>query len=108
MRWLLPAHIVPEWYFLPFYAILRSIDNKLLGVIAMLLSILILMFLPFCKENIKNSELSGGTQIENHIFFYLFSVSIIMLWSIGGLPAEYPFIQFGKFFTFLYFFFLCS
>jgi ubiquinol-cytochrome c reductase cytochrome b subunit len=42
-----PAHIVPEWYFLPFYAILRSIPNKLGGVVCMFLSILILFFLPF-------------------------------------------------------------
>jgi hypothetical protein len=69
----------------------------------MLSSILILSVLPFCNRLIKNSELSGGTKVDNHIFFYLFSVSIIMLGIIGGLPAEFPYIQFGKFFTFIYF-----
>jgi len=98
-----PAHIVPEWYFLPFYAILRSIDSKFWGVIFMLLSILILLFLPLCNRTVKNSTFIGSTEYEKHIFFYLFSVSIITLWFVGGLPAEYPYIQYGKFFTKVYF-----
>jgi ubiquinol-cytochrome c reductase cytochrome b subunit len=98
-----PAHIVPEWYFSPFYAVLRSVDSKFWGVVCMLLSILILLFLPACHRIIKNSTFIGYTDYEKHLFFYLFSVSIIMLWFVGGLPAEFPFVQYGKFFTAIYF-----
>jgi len=69
----------------------------------MLLSILILLFLPACHRIIKNSTFIGYTDYEKHLFFYLFSVSIIMLWFVGGLPAEFPFVQYGKFFTAIYF-----
>jgi quinol-cytochrome oxidoreductase complex cytochrome b subunit len=50
-----PTHIVPEWYFLPFYAILRSVPNKLGGVVLMLLSILVLFFFPFLNKQVVNS-----------------------------------------------------
>lgn len=96
-----PTHIVPEWYFLPFYAILRSIDNKLFGVIAMLLSILILLFLPFCASYIKNLNYVAG--VDYNIFFILFSISIISLWFVGSLPAEYPYTFYGKVLTVVYF-----
>lgn len=96
-----PTHIVPEWYSLPFYAILRPIDNKLFGVIAMLLSILILMVLPFISFYIKNIDFIGG--FDNKIFFILFCLIVILLWFIGFLPAEYPYIYYGKALTFLYF-----
>jgi ubiquinol-cytochrome c reductase cytochrome b subunit len=51
-----PAHIVPEWYFLPYYAILRGIPNKLLGVIAMVASILVLLVLPFNTTSLVRSS----------------------------------------------------
>jgi ubiquinol-cytochrome c reductase cytochrome b subunit len=51
-----PAHIVPEWYFLPFYAILRSIPHKLGGVVAMVVAIICLAFLPFFNAKITNSK----------------------------------------------------
>jgi len=100
---LTPSHIVPEWYFLPFYAILRSINSKFFGVIAMLISIFALLFLPYCKRIVKDSTFIGVSEETNNIFFYLFSVSILVLGIVGGLPAEFPFIQYGKFFTFIYF-----
>jgi len=74
-----PTHIVPEWYFLPFYAILRSVDNKILGVLAMLFSILILLVLPLSKRFVKNSLFIGSFDIEKNIFFYMFSICIVTL-----------------------------
>lgn len=96
-----PTHIVPEWYFLPFYAVLRSIDNKLFGVIAMLISILILLILPYCSIYIKNINFVSG--FDNNFFFILFSLTIISLWFIGSLPAEYPYTFYGKVLTSFYF-----
>lgn len=98
-----PAHIVPEWYFSPFYAILRSIDNKLLGVIFMLGSILILSMLTFCKVYIKNDEFLF--QESYNFFFFIFVIIVVCLWFVGSLPAEYPYILYGKVFTKLYFFY---
>jgi quinol-cytochrome oxidoreductase complex cytochrome b subunit len=95
-----PTHIVPEWYFLPFYAILRSIDDKLLGVVVMLFSILVLAFLPNLKIYIKSEFYSV---IFSNWFFWSFLLVVVMLGIIGGLPAEYPYIYFGKLFTFMYF-----
>ena len=60
-----PAHIVPEWYFLPSYAILRSIPNKLLGVIALFASILVLLLLPL----INTSEIRSSLYRPIHQFF---------------------------------------
>lgn len=96
-----PTHIVPEWYFLPFYAILRSIDNKLFGVIAMLISILSLLILPYCLIYVKNINFISG--FDNNFFFILFSLTIISLWFIGSLPAEYPYTFYGKVLTSFYF-----
>lgn len=96
-----PTHIVPEWYFLPFHAILRSIDNKLFGVIAMLISILILLVLPYCLVYVKNINFISG--FDNNFFFILFSLTIISLWFIGSLPAEYPYTSYGKILTSFYF-----
>lgn len=66
-----PAHIIPEWYFLPFYAILRAIPEKSLGVIFMLLSILIFLFLPFFS---KKSEVYAFC---DQIYFRIFSTYVI-------------------------------
>lgn len=95
-----PTHIVPEWYFLPFYAILRSIDNKFIGVVAMLLSIIILVVLPLCTEYIKDTKFIYG---ESNLFFWAFVVISITLWFVGGLPAEFPYVDYGRFFTKCYF-----
>jgi quinol-cytochrome oxidoreductase complex cytochrome b subunit len=94
-----PTHIVPEWYFLPFYAVLRSIENKLLGVIAMILSIAVLGILPHCRSYIKNFYMVTSY----YWFFWSFCILISLLWVIGMLPAEFPYVNYGKIITFLYF-----
>lgn len=95
-----PAHIVPEWYFLPFYAILRSVPDKLGGVLLMLASILCLIYLPFI----------GGTETRSNMFkplqrkgFWYFAVCALLLGWIGGKPIEYPFYELGQFITLFYF-----
>jgi ubiquinol-cytochrome c reductase cytochrome b subunit len=95
-----PTHIVPEWYFLPFYAILRSIPDKLFGVITMLLSIILLIILPFInKTEIKS--LNYRFFSRNNFWFFL-SICILLGW-IGSKSAIYPYVQIGQLLTFLYF-----
>jgi len=98
-----PPHIVPEWYFLPFYAILRSIPDKLGGVLAMVLAILVLLLLPITNL----SKVRSGTFRPLYSFFYWFLVSVFLIlgW-IGQKPVESPFIEIGMASTFFYFFFL--
>nr|ASW34453.1 cytochrome b [Mycocalicium subtile] len=95
-----PAAIVPEWYLLPFYAILRSIPNKLLGVIAMFAAILCLLTLPF-------TDLSKlrGTQFRPYskIAFFIFVANFLILMQLGAKHVESPFIEFGQLSTALYF-----
>ena len=95
-----PAAIVPEWYLLPFYAILRSIPNKLLGVIAMFFAILILLFMPF----LDISKLKG-IQFKpfNKFVYFLFICNFIILMILGAKHVENPFIEFGQNSTILYF-----
>nr|UYO79199.1 cytochrome b [Arctopsyche sp. XG-2022] len=95
-----PPHIQPEWYFLFAYAILRSIPNKLGGVIALLLSILILIILPFTFN-----KLIKGNQfyLLNKILFWLMFSSIIILTWIGMKVVEPPFIMIGQLTSLLYF-----
>lgn len=98
-----PAHIVPEWYFLPFYAILRAIPDKLGGVIAMLLSILVLIALPFyVKSDIKSLQF----KVISKLFFWFFVFDCILLGWIGSNPAEEPYILIGQCCTIFYFFYL--
>jgi quinol-cytochrome oxidoreductase complex cytochrome b subunit len=95
-----PAHIVPEWYFLPFYAILRSIPDKLGGVIAMVGGILINLLLPILNtSNIRSSFFRP----LHKIVFWIFIANFLALGEIGELPVEDPFIQIGQFCTLLYF-----
>nr|UZA61129.1 cytochrome b [Graptomyza sp.] len=95
-----PIHIQPEWYFLFAYAILRSIPNKLGGVIALIMSIAILMIMPFYN-------LSKFRGIEfypiNQIMFWLLTIIIILLTWIGARPVENPYIIIGQILTILYF-----
>lgn len=95
-----PPAIVPEWYLLPFYAILRSIPNKLLGVIAMFSSILILLAVPY-------TDLSKlrGLQFRplSKIAFYIFVANFLILMQIGAKHVESPFIELGQISTILYF-----
>nr|YP_010531305.1 cytochrome b [Mileewa sharpa]UXX17564.1 cytochrome b [Mileewa sharpa] len=95
-----PVHIQPEWYFLFAYAILRSIPNKLGGVMALFFSIIILLVLPFSM----NSKFKGlSLYIPNQINFWLFCSTIILLTWIGARPVEMPYSQTGLYLTFMYF-----
>ena len=97
-----PAHIVPEWYFLPFYAILRSIPDKLGGVVAMVGAILILMLLPI----INTSEIRSSKFRPIYSIAYWFIVAdfLILGW-IGQKPVETPYIEVGQVATVFYFLF---
>jgi len=95
-----PPSIVPEWYLLPFYAILRSIPNKLLGVIAMLGAILMLLAMPF-----TDLSKSRGIQFRplSKIAFYIFVGNFLILMQLGAKHVESPFIEFGQISTVIYF-----
>ncbi|BFS50149.1 apocytochrome b (mitochondrion) [Madurella fahalii] len=95
-----PAAIVPEWYLLPFYAILRSIPNKLLGVIAMFSAILAIMLLP-----ITDLGRSKGLQFRplSKFAFWVFVVNFLILMKLGACHVETPFIELGQLSTALYF-----
>lgn len=95
-----PPAIVPEWYLLPFYAILRSIPNKLLGVIAMFSAILIILAMPF-----TDLSRSRGIQFKplSKIAFYGFVGNFLILMQLGAKHVESPFIEFGQISTILYF-----
>jgi len=95
-----PPAIVPEWYLLPFYAILRSIPNKLLGVIAMFSAILILLIMP-----LTDMSRSRGIQFRplSKIAFFVFVANFIILMLLGSKHVESPFIEFGQISTILYF-----
>ena len=95
-----PPAIVPEWYLLPFYAILRSIPNKLLGVIAMFSAILILLVMPF-----TDLSRSRGTQFKplSKAAFFIFVGNFLILMELGAKHVESPFIEFGQISTVLYF-----
>ena len=95
-----PTHIVPEWYFLPFYAILRAIPDKLGGVIAMVSAILILLILPFVHTSYIRS--SSFRPIQKKIF-WLFVADVILLGWLGGQPVEDPYIFVGQMATIFYF-----
>ena len=95
-----PAAIVPEWYLLPFYAILRSIPNKLLGVLAMFSAILIILILPY-----TDLGESKGYQFRplSKVFFYVFVANFLILMQLGAKHVESPFIELGQISTVLYF-----
>nr|YP_011010561.1 cob [Halovelia lannae]WPW47202.1 cob [Halovelia lannae] len=95
-----PIHIQPEWYFLFAYAILRSIPNKLGGVIAMMLSIFMLMIMPITNKNKFQSNMFYP--INQMLFWSYFTMIILLTW-IGARPAEEPYIMTGQIITMMYF-----
>nr|APT41528.1 cytochrome b [Pressatia choti] len=95
-----PPHIQPEWYFLFAYAILRSIPNKLGGVIALVMSIAILFFLPILHMNkMQGLQFYPLNQI---LFWYMLIIVILLTW-IGARPVEDPYILTGQILTVMYF-----
>ncbi len=95
-----PPHIVPEWYFLPFYAILRSIPDKLGGVLAMFSAILILFLLPFI---IISDIRSGAFRPLYKYLFWLFVIDTFLLAWVGGNAVKYPYYELGQICTIFYF-----
>ena len=95
-----PSHIVPEWYFLPFYAILRAIPNALLGVIAMFAAIAVLAFLPWLDTS---KVRSGAYRPIFKLFFWLFVAVNLGLGYLGAMPAEGIYVIWARILTILYF-----
>lgn len=124
-----PPHIVPEWYFPIFYALLRSIPSKIGGILALLASILILFSLPYIKQNFQHMQekfsnwtskrfMLYKTLSEYSKFIYDFSYEIFFFWFffvtcfllgfIGSQPIESPYLDCGRVFTFTYFFYFLA
>nr|YP_097088.1 cytochrome b [Rhyacotriton variegatus]AAU20525.1 cytochrome b [Rhyacotriton variegatus] len=95
-----PPHIQPEWYFLFAYAILRSIPNKLGGVIALIMSILMLIITPMLHTSKQRSLMFRPI---TQVLFWTFTASILILTWIGGQPVEPPFIEIGQISSAMYF-----
>nr|AIG23408.1 cytochrome b [Peroryctes raffrayana] len=95
-----PPHIKPEWYFLFAYAILRSIPNKLGGVLALLASILILLAIPFLHTSKQRSMMFRPI---SQVLFWLLTADLLILTWIGGQPVEQPFIIIGQAASIMYF-----
>ena len=95
-----PAHIVPEWYFLPFYAILRAIPDKLMGVIALGGAIVILAFLPWLDTSPVRS--ARYRPLYRQFFWVFFAVTIGLGW-LGAKPAEGGYVIAARILTFYYF-----
>ena len=97
-----PAHIVPEWYFLPFYAILRAVPDKLAGVVLMFASILVLFVLPWLDTSKVRSAMFRPVFKQ---LFWLFVIDCIVLGVVGAFPPEGMWIIVGRLSTAYYFFF---
>nr|WEL36005.1 apocytochrome b [Phaeocystis rex] len=95
-----PEHIVPEWYFLFAYAILRSIPNKLMGVLALFASLLVLLLLPVINTSIVRSSLYRPLYKK---FFWFLVADFFLLSYLGQAPAESPYIEVGQIATIYYF-----
>jgi len=95
-----PAHIVPEWYLLPFYAILRSIPDKLLGVIAMFASIFILVILPWLDTSKIRSAIFRPIYKQ---LYWILVLDVLILGYMGAMPAEGIYLLIARVATFYYF-----
>nr|WNS59349.1 cytochrome b [Hyocrinidae sp.] len=95
-----PVHIQPEWYFLFAYAILRSIPNKLGGVIALILSIMILFLVPLI--HVSSQQAISFRPISQLVFWFLLACFLALTW-LGGQPVEAPYILLGQFVSVFYF-----
>lgn len=98
-----PIHIKPEWYFLFAYSILRTIPNKLGGVIILFISIFILYIIPLINSNnLKNNKFYF---INKFIYWWFINIFIILTW-LGGQIIEYPYTNLNIFFTLIYFIYI--
>lgn len=97
-----PTHIQPEWFLLAFYAILRAIPNKILGVVAMILAILILISTYYTHVSLYNSSIFRPFY---KFFLILFFFNFILLTWVGQAVVENPYIFLGQLFSFYYFLF---
>ncbi len=95
-----PAHIVPEWYLLPFYAILRSVPDKLMGVIAMLSAILILAALPWLDTSKVRSAVFRPLYKQ---FYWILVLDVLVLGYVGAMPAEGLYLLIARIGTVYYF-----
>ena len=95
-----PLHIQPEWYFLPFYAILRSIPRKFGGVLAFLFSIVIFYFFPWM---FNRKKFPGASKRKFKFYFWVWAASVAILCFVGASPVEFPWVSVGLVFSFIYF-----
>lgn len=105
-----PSHIVPEWYFLFAYAILRAIPNKLGGVVALFSAIFLLVMLSFVPlrndtPDFESKTLGNKFYPKGKLRHWLFSLSFVMLTYLGGKPIDSPFYEARQFFTLTYFYY---
>lgn len=98
-----PAHIVPEWYFLPFYALSRSIPDKIMGILLLVLALVILLFLPYVLFQRVRISYFNGLYVAG---FFTFIITLVHLGWLGGAPIEYPFLVLSEVSSTLYFFYL--
>jgi quinol-cytochrome oxidoreductase complex cytochrome b subunit len=102
-----PPHIVPEWYFLPFYGILRSVPDKFFGVFLLLFSIVSLAVLPFIRQgDLAPLIISSGvhSNFRARLFWFFFFICLGLGW-VGNKTIATPFYELGQFFTVFYFFY---
>ncbi len=95
-----PAHIVPEWYLLPFYAILRSVPDKLLGVIAMFGAIFVLIILPWLDTSKVRSTIFRPLYKQ---FYWFLIADVLILGYVGAMPAEGLYLLIARIGTAYYF-----
>ena len=95
-----PAHIVPEWYFLPFYAILRAVPDKLMGVLLMFGAVVILFILPWLDTHKVRSARFRPYYKQ---FYWLFFINCIILGWVGAMPAEGIYVTISRVATLYYF-----